>query len=177
MVWAMLWIWRFNDIHKGEYKVKYVVIREFGEVDFPGSYLLDLNKTPAKDCTGCWSCWLKTPGKCIYKDLDPFYKAYLDADKVIIFSKVSQGFVSSRLKTLIDRMIPLFLPYITYTTGESMHVPRYEKYPEIEVYYDGNFASEDDKNIYEDYIHRTFYQFYSKCETVKPICQFSLEAI
>ena len=157
--------------------MKYVVIREFGEFDLPGSYLLDLNKTPAKDCTGCWSCWLNTPGKCIYKDLDSFYTAYLDADKVIIFSKISQGFVSSRLKTLIDRMIPLFLPYITYKTGESMHVPRYEKYPEIEVYYEGNFSSEEHKKIFEDYIHRTFYQFYSKCETVKPISQFSLEDI
>jgi len=109
--------------------------------------------------------------------LDEFYKAYLDSEKVIIFSKVSRGFVSGNIKTLFDRMIPLFLPYITYKTGESMHLPRYEKYPEIEVYYQGDFASEEDKKIYEDYIYRTFYQFYSKCEIVKPITQFSLEEI
>lgn len=94
--------------------------------------------------------------------------------KVIIFSKLSQGFVSGNLKTLFDRMIPLFLPYISYKTGESMHLPRYEKYPQIEFYYQGDFASIEDKEIYEDYIHRTSYQFYSKCEIVKPIAEFSL---
>lgn len=157
--------------------MKRVVILEWGEFDIPCQYTLDLRKTRVKDCTGCWSCWLKTPGKCIHKDLDEFYKAYLDADKVIIFSKVSHGFISGNLKTLFDRMIPHALPYITYKSGESMHIPRYEKYPEIELYYQGDFASIDDKKIYEDYIYRTFYQFYSKCEIVKPISQFSLEEV
>ena len=63
---------------------------------------------------------------------------------------------------------------ISYKTGESMHLPRYEKYPDIEVYYQGEFASIEDKKIYEDYIYRTFYQFYSKCE-IKTITQSSLE--
>lgn len=157
--------------------MKTVVIREWGEFEIPSQYILDLTKITVKDCIGCWSCWLKTPGRCIHKDLDQFYKEYLDADKVIIFSKVSQGFVSGNLKTLFDRMIPLFLPYITYKTGESMHIPRYEKYPEIEVYYQDDFASIEDKEIYEDYIYRTFYQFHSKCEIVKPITQFSLEEV
>lgn len=154
-----------------------VVIREWGEFEIPCKYMLDLMTTSVKDCTGCWSCWLKTPGRCIHKDLDEFYKEYLDADKVIIFSKVTQGFVSGNLKSLFDRMIPLFLPYITYKTGESMHVPRYEKYPEVEFYYEGDFISSEDREIYEDYIYRTFYQFHSKCEVVKPITQFSLEGI
>ena len=157
--------------------MKRVMIRECGEFEIPCQYILDLRSTAVKDCTGCWSCWIKTPGRCVHKDLDEFYTAYLDADKVIIFSKVSHGFVSGDLKTLFDRMLPLFLPFITYKTGESMHVPRYEKYPEIEVYYQGDFPSIEVKKIYEDYINRTFYQFYSKCEIVKPISQFSLEEV
>jgi len=157
--------------------MKIVVIREWGEFEIPCEYVLDLRATTVKDCTGCWSCWLKTPGRCMHKDLDEFYKAYLDADKVIIFSNVSQGFISGNLKTLFDRMIPLFLPYITYETGESMHIPRYQKYPEIEVYYQRQFSSIEDRKIYEDYIHRTFYQFHSVCEIVKPITQFSLEEV
>ena len=156
--------------------MKKVVIQEYGEFEIPCQYRLDLRETNVKNCTGCWSCWLKTPGRCMHKDLDEFYKTYLEADKAIIFSKVSQGFVSGNLKTLFDRMIPLFLPYITYKTGESMHVPRYEKYPEIEVYYEGDFATREDKQIYEEYIYRTFYQFNSKCE-IKPITEFSLAEV
>lgn len=154
--------------------MKTVVIQECSDFEIPCKFKLDLSDTIVKNCTGCWSCWLKTPGRCIHKDLNEFYKAYLDADKVIVFSKVTQGFVSGNLKTLFDRMIPLFLPFITYKTGESMHLPRYDKYPEVEVYYEGDFNSEEDKKIYEDYVYRTFYQFYSKCEIVKPISQYSL---
>lgn len=155
--------------------MKRVVISEYDEFDVPSDYHLDLSKIEIKDCTGCWSCWLITPGSCIHKDLDTFYKAYLSSDKVIIFSKVSQGFVSGNLKSLFDRMLPLYLPFITYETGESMHIGRYAKYPEIEVYYKGEFETKADQKIYEDYIHRTVYQFQSKCEVVKPIAEFTLE--
>lgn len=157
--------------------MKRVVISECLGFDVPSEYHLNLSNTQVKDCTGCWSCWLKTPGRCIHKDLDAFYRAYLDADEVIIFSRISQGFVSGNLKSLFDRMLPLFLPFISYETGESMHVPRYAKYPEVEVYYQGEFMNRDDQKIYEDYIHRTFYQFHSKCEVVKPIAQFTLEKV
>lgn len=156
--------------------MKIVVIQEFNLYEVPCQYMLDLTKILVKDCIGCWSCWLKTPGRCIHKDLDEFYKEYLGADKVIIFSKVSQGFVSGNLKSLFDRMIPLFLPYITYKTGESMHIPRYEKYPEVEFYYEGDFKSSEDRKTYEEYIHRTFYHFNCKCE-VRPITQFYVEVI
>jgi multimeric flavodoxin WrbA len=159
----------------GAYQVKTVVIREFGDVAVPCQYELDLRITAPRDCTGCWSCWLKTPGRCIHKDLDAFYRAYLAADKVIILANVSKGFVSGDMKTLFDRMIPLFLPYITYKSGESMHVPRYDKYPAVEAYYQGVFSSEQEKKLYEDYIHRVFYQFHSKCDVVEPIAQFSLK--
>jgi len=157
--------------------MKRLVITEYEGFNVPSDYNLDLTKTNIKDCTGCWSCWLKTPGRCIHKDLYAFYRAYLDADEVIILSRISQGFVSGNLKSLFDRMLPLYLPFITYKTGESMHVPRYAKYPEVEVYYQGEFMNRNDQKIYEDYIHRTFYQFHNKCEVVKPIAEFTMEKI
>ncbi|AHF05998.1 hypothetical protein [Desulfitobacterium metallireducens] len=135
-------------------------------------YTFDLTQTVVNNCTGCWSCWWKTPGRCIQKDLDEFYHQYITADKAIYFSKVTKGFVSGNLKTLFDRMLPLYLPYTTYKTGESMHVPRYEKYPDIEFYYDGEFKTAVGRQIFVDYINRVFYQFYSKNITVKPIEEF-----
>lgn len=154
-----------------------LVIKEYDGLEIPCKYTLDLRKTAVKDCVGCFSCWLKTPGRCIRKDLDEFYEAYLAADKVIILSRVTKGFISGNLKTLFDRLIPLYLPYITYKTGESMHLPRYEKYPDIEFHYQGVFSSAEEQKIYEDYIHRTFYQFYNKCEIVKPIAKCPSEEI
>lgn len=149
--------------------MKTVVIKEFGDYNIKSIYELDLSKIEIKDCCGCWTCWWKTPGRCISKDLDMFYSKYLEADRVIIFSKVVKGFVSGNLKTLFDRMIPLFLPYVEYSTGESRHVPRYEKYPDIEFYYEGNFVNLEGRKILEEYIYRTFDQFASKNVVVKGI--------
>jgi len=107
--------------------------------------------------------------------LEDFYHEYITADRAVYFSKVSRGFVNSNLKTLFDRMLPLYLPYISYDTGESMHVKRYEKYPDIEFYYEGEFEDEDSRKIFVDYVNRVFYQFHNKNITIKPIEEFVSE--
>jgi hypothetical protein len=156
--------------------MKTVVIKEYETIPIPNSYTLDLSQMNIKDCAGCWTCWWKTPGRCAYIDLDEFYHQYITADKAIYFSKVTKGFVSGNLKTLFDRMLPLYLPYVTYTTGESMHVPRYDKYPDIEFYYEGEFENADSRRIFVDYINRVFYQFHSKNIIIKPIEEFIVKA-
>lgn len=152
--------------------MKTVVIKEFGDFYIPNTYTLDLSQVSVKDCIGCWTCWWKTPGRCVHKDLDEFYKAYINADKVIIFSTVKKGFVSGNLKTIFDRSIPHYNPYVSTATGESMHLTRYDKYPDVEVYYQGHFSTEDGREIYEDFINRVFYQFHCKNYFVKPIEQY-----
>lgn len=127
------------------------------------------------DCTGCWSCWWKTPGACAFRDLDEYYRGYINADKVIFFLETKTGFVSRKVKGLFDRMIPLFLPYTQFHTGESMHNPRYDKYPDIEVYYKDDFVNEKERTVFEEYMHRTFFQFHSKHIQVKQISEFKGE--
>ena len=152
--------------------MKTVIIKEFGDFIIPNAYIFDLTKIDVKDCIGCWTCWWKTPGRCIHKDLDKFYLKYINSDKAVLFSKVKKGFVSGNLKSCFDRMIPLFMPYVTYNTGESMHTTRYEQYPDIEFYYDGEFETDDERKIFVDYIHRVFYQFHSESIVIKPIQDF-----
>ncbi len=152
--------------------MKTIVITEIPKFFIEHTYTYDLSKKEATQCVGCWSCWWKTPGRCAFKDLDEFYHEYITADRAIYFAKVSRGFVTSNLKSLFDRMIPLYLPYTTYKTGESMHVKRYEKYPDVAFYYDGQFETDQEREIYEDYIDRVFYQFYSKVICIKPIDEY-----
>lgn len=152
-----------------------VVINECEGIETPATHTLDLTTMNVKDCTGCWSCWWKTPGRCIHNDLDEFYHQYVTAERAIFFAKVTKGFVSGNLKTLFDRMIPLYLPYVTYTTGESMHVPRYDAYPDIEFYYEGRFETDAERAIFADYIDRVFYQFHSKSITVNPLSEYTAD--
>lgn len=132
------------------------------------TFVLDLTSREIKDCLGCWTCWMRTPGRCAFHDLDDFYRAYLHADKVIFYIGVSCDFVSGKLKTLFDRMIPHFLPYTNYVTGESMHDTRYEHYPEIEVSYKGVFESREAQILYEEYLNRVFYQFHNHRISIHP---------
>ncbi|WP_312645578.1 flavodoxin family protein [Hydrogenoanaerobacterium sp.] len=133
----------------------------------------DLSEMTINNCIGCWSCWWKTPGQCAFHDLDKFYHDYISADKVIFICKPSNNFVSAKLKTLFDRMIPLFLPYTSFTTGESMHYKRYDRYPDIEFYFEDNFNNEQDKVIFRNYVHRVFYQFHSNNITINSIEELS----
>ncbi len=153
--------------------MKTVVIKECGNIKIPDAFTLNLTQMDVKNCIGCWSCWWKTPGRCIYKDLNKFYHQYVTADRAIYFAKVKKGFISGNMKNLFDRMLPLYLPYMSYRTGESMHVPRYERYPDIKFYYEGNFETPDGRQIFVDYINRVFYQFYSKIITINSIEEYT----
>lgn len=152
--------------------MKTIVIKELDNINIKNHYVLDFSKKGIKDCCGCWTCWWKTPGKCAFKDLNDFYHEYVTADKAIFFGKVKMGFVSGDMKSLFDRMIPLFMPYTAIDSGESMHVMRYDKYPDIEFYYEGEFISEPAKKVFEDYIQRVFYMFFSKNIKVAHVSEY-----
>ncbi|MCK5128945.1 MAG: flavodoxin family protein [Clostridiales bacterium] len=79
-------------------------------------------------CCGCFSCWVKTPGICIYKDdgVD-IVRSIAKTDYLLIVSPVVAGFISSSTKKAMDRFLPTLLPYIKIYDGESHHVPRYDK--------------------------------------------------
>lgn len=137
----------------------------------------DLTQMQVKDCLGCFSCWKKTPGKCVFHDLDQFYHDYVTGNMVIFFVSISKGFISGQLKTLFDRMLPLFLPYTSWQTGESMHVPRYDRYPDVKVFYDGNFESVNEESLFKDYIYRVFYQFHSKNISISSVLEYKVEVL
>ncbi|HOP72673.1 flavodoxin family protein [Thermoclostridium caenicola] len=81
-------------------------------------------------CCGCLGCWVKSPGKCLYKDdMVSILKSVIRSDLVILISPVVMGFVSPLIKKATDRFIPLIHPYITIVRGECHHKKRYGRYP------------------------------------------------
>lgn len=91
-------------------------------------YLRDLE---IKTCTGCWDCWVKTPGKCVAKDdMEVVYRSFLQSDLVIFLAPMVMGFPSSLMKKVNDKLIPLVHPYITLVEDECHHQPRYDSYPD-----------------------------------------------
>ena len=111
-------------------------------------------------CTGCWSCWIKTPGRCSLKDDGPrVLESYLSADLVLFATPLSLGFVSGVMKKAIDKLIPLFLPQIILYQGECVHAPRYERYPALGCLLHRGEYDEEDVTITREYLRRYAFHF------------------
>lgn len=92
--------------------------------------LLNLRDLDLKGCSGCWSCWVKTPGECAKRDESArVCQAALDADLLLFASPMVMGFTTALLKRAADQMIPLVHPYLAMDDGEVHHRARYAQYP------------------------------------------------
>ncbi|MBK1809813.1 flavodoxin family protein [Clostridium sp. YIM B02505] len=83
-------------------------------------------------CIGCFNCWVKTPGLCIFDDITrDITKADVNSDLYIILNEVKYGGYSSKIKKVFDRSICKILPFFKEVNGEMHHASRYERYPDL----------------------------------------------
>lgn len=77
-----------------------------------------VNKLDIRPCLGCFACWKSTPGVCcISDDMAQVHEKIIRAD-VIIWSFPLYFFsLPSQLKALVDRQLPLLLPYMVPRAG------------------------------------------------------------
>ncbi len=134
--------------------------------------VLTLRNLDIRYCTGCWGCWVKTPGKCVFvDDSEEVCREYIQADFVLLVSPVLMGFTSALLKKVQDRLIPLLHPYIDFVQGECHHEKRYPKYPRLGVLLKrSNRTEPDDLEIIKDILVRfalnfkTELDFFGDCD-------------
>lgn len=86
-----------------------------------------LNLSP---CKGCFCCWSKTPGKCVINDdMSRVIEDELWADIIIWSFPLYYFNVPGPLKNLIDRQLPMNLPFMTEREdgmGSGSHPSRYD---------------------------------------------------
>lgn len=95
---------------------------------------LPLRDLAIAPCTGCFGCWVKTPGVCVLADdgREVARKA-IQSHLLVLLTPVTFGGYSSQLKKALDRMIPLISPHFQKIGGETHHQPRYRRYPSMVV--------------------------------------------
>ena len=118
---------------------------------------LELRSLKIHYCTGCWGCWVKTPGQCLATDdSHQVCRAVINSDFVLFASPLIMGFVSAPLKKTMDKLIPLVHPYIVVDQGEAHHLARYDSYPLLGLLLEkGPNDDETDVAITGDIIGRT----------------------
>lgn len=93
--------------------------------------ILNVNRLDIRPCLGCFSCWNRTPGECcIRDDMQHVIKKLLWADVVIWSFPLYYFNVPGGLKNLIDRQLPMVLPFMTERkdgAGNGSHPGRYDR--------------------------------------------------
>jgi multimeric flavodoxin WrbA len=88
-------------------------------------YLKDKN---IKHCSGCFTCWTKTPGKCIHKDdMEELLEKLIEADIVVYATPLYVYTVTGLMKDFMDRKIPLAKKDIIKVGNQYAHPKRYEE--------------------------------------------------
>lgn len=101
-----------------------------------------------KSCIGCFSCWVKTPLNCIFKDkISTNGKNILDSDELIIISKCINGCYSSKTKNILERSISYVEPFFTIRNNEIHHKTRTNKKLNFKVYFYNKDITDNDKEI------------------------------
>jgi len=74
-------------------------------------------------CTGCYTCWLRTPGQCaIRDDMTELLPKVRDCDLVVFATSVYVDNVTGIMKNFMDRLIPDADPYFAKdANGECRH--------------------------------------------------------
>ncbi len=95
---------------------------EYCSIEEINVYDLDINP-----CLGCFACWNKTPGQCVWKDDMPaILEKMLWADITIWSFPLYYFNVPGKLKLLIDRQLPFALPFMDKKAENGGHPSRYD---------------------------------------------------
>ena len=92
---------------------------------------LHLSTLRIAPCKGCFACWKQTPGTCCMKDdMQTVIEGLLSANLVIWSFPLYYYSVPGPLKTLIDRQLPMSLPFMCESrdgNGSGGHPSRYDR--------------------------------------------------
>lgn len=108
----------------------------------------------AAPCQGCFQCWTKNAGYCVYADsLQHSGAAIGNSEKIIVVSQLCYGGYSAPIKRFFDRGISESLPFLTYRNGKTYHMSRYKTRRELVVYFYGGCSGFEQETAGE-YVER-----------------------
>ncbi|MCI8800451.1 flavodoxin family protein [Acetatifactor muris] len=120
---------RLTKAQTGEKEIPETAERDAGEASFEIEEI-QVTQLEIHPCLGCFSCWNRTPGRCcIQDDMQEVIGKLLWADVIIWSFPLYYFTVPGGLKNLIDRQLPMVLPFMEENTGKrgnGSHPSRYD---------------------------------------------------
>jgi hypothetical protein len=112
--------------------------------------VIELRKYSISPCCGCFSCFIKSPGICIFKDDGVgILQKHINSNLTVFASPLIMGLPSALLKRMQDRLFPVLHPKMQIFRNKVHLSPRYEKHPKLAVIVDINYRNHrpDDAEI------------------------------
>jgi putative iron-sulfur flavoprotein len=105
-----------NGSLKGEASHSYMVASHFARgieaTADAQTEVIELKNMNISHCVGCFGCWKVTPGQCVIRDdMDIIRDKIMESDNIILSFPLYFFGVSSKMKTMLDRLLPFKMPY------------------------------------------------------------------
>ena len=88
-----------------------------------GVEVVNLRQKKINYCSGCHTCWTKTPGKCLHKDdmSTELFPKWLNADVAVYATPLYNFTLNAEMKAFIERTLPFMEPFFEQRDGRSAH--------------------------------------------------------
>lgn len=105
-----------------------------------------------KNCIGCFTCWVKTPMKCVLQDNYAHMAEKLKTcSELTIVSSCTYGGPSHFVKTVLDRSIPYLHPDFVIQNGRMHHKQRFPQHISLQMLFYGENLTEEEKTTAEEW--------------------------
>jgi multimeric flavodoxin WrbA/putative sterol carrier protein len=85
-----------------------------------------LKEKEIHSCVGCYTCWAKTPGVCVFKDDMPELLEKVKGCDILVYATPLYNFnVTALVKAFQERLLPLLDPHLIKTGEAYRHPQRY----------------------------------------------------
>ena len=118
--------------------------------------IVNLREKTIKNCIGCFTCWTKTPGKCIHKDdmTNELFPKWLKSDLVVYATPLYYHIMNGAMSTFRERTLPAAQPFFERSDGKTFH-PLRHKVPAAVWLSVCGFPEESEFDVLSDYVNRT----------------------
>lgn len=140
------------------------------------NHYIDLSQLHIKNCMGCFSCWVKTPGKCILRDdAVKVYPIIAKSSRVLYVSRICFGSYDTTMKTMLERAIPIQQAFIRLHNGQTHHVQRDVVQKDAVIIGYGDISKED-QNVFQKLVARNADNMQFKTWNIHFVSQDGLDA-
>lgn len=119
--------------------------------------VVNLREKTIRNCIGCFTCWTKTPGKCVHKDdmTRELFPKWLASDLVVYATPLYYHIMNGAMSTFRERTLPASHPFFEQgDDGKTFH-PLRNKVPAVVWLSVCGFPEESEFDVLSDYVNRT----------------------